>query len=895
MSFLTGTFLFAMVAAAGPTIIHLLNRRRHRTINWAAMDFLREAVRRNKKLVELRDIILLLVRTLAIALFVLAMAQPFVRSQSTWWVVVAAFVAVLAGIGTMIFGQQAQKSGPMYSGGTLLALGIGLFVYAAAQSDESNIAAYSGEPVHAVIVIDNSLSMGYVELDKSLLDVAKDKAKAFITTLPRGSDVTVIPLCGQDEWHLRSVDSTQEDALDTVDQVQLVDRAARAADGAAAARDAIRDASHILTKRIVFLSDMQRDTWSPDAVGPLLDELTRKHGVQIVQVVPGKSAATSRRGNSWVADFRLRDGVADAQSPAIFLATLRHMGDESAPRVRVSLKINDVVVEEQHVDLQPGQMQRLTFKHKFDSAGSSGEPLFVRARLEIDAKEPLSLDNFREIIVPIVAQVPVLFVDQYGEREMPRQGRYGETFLLRRIMTHRAPQQSAADKPLVEVRLRSAESVAKEDLKDARLAVVAGLTSPPPELVQVLREFVEQGGQLFLAAGAEFDPRAWNTIAWRDGAGILPAPLRPEPIGKTPSATLTAGTQEPATFRLAPASMRGEAVDLDMDPAEQREIFASPYFYKAVSVDTGAVEEFVKAEKGRIEERRKLLGEHEIAERDWAQLERSGKLTPQEAARREAARAKVESLSPRWLGWTNPLAMDDSGKTVDELVIQSRPRVLGTYDNNEVFAIRRDVGKGRIVMITTGCHPQWNTMAIDHSVLIFDQVLLSMLTRSLPDRTYGPVPVIPVRIDPRDQAARFEVLAPGDKEALPVPVDRLGGNTYGLRLTAIGKRGTYELRRLGLKSDDATVNREWKMLFAVNGSSEESELISYTQAEFAEAMALPKVRWVPLDGEISLEGEAYIGHQLWKMLLWGAIICLAIEMVFLAIPYLIVKEETQSA
>jgi len=893
MSFLTGTFLFAMIAAAGPTLIHLLNRRRHRTINWAAMDFLRDAVRRNKKLVELRDIILLLVRTLAIVLFVLAMAQPFVQKSSTWWVVVGGFIAGMLGVAAMIYGQQTQKQSAMYTGGGLLGLGIALFVFAMAQRDESATAAYSGEPVHAVIVLDNSLSMGFVELDKSLLDAAKDKARAFIESLPRGSDVSIIPLCGQDDWHLRNVDSTQEDALDTLDQVRLVDRAARAADGAEAARDALRVASHIPTKRVVFISDMQRDTWSPDSLRKTLEELG---SVQVVQVVPGSGRQAVRRGNSWVSEFRLRDGVADGQSPAVFLAAIRHMGDEPRPRVRVALKINDLVVEEQHVDLQPGQVQRLQFKHKFDSAGTGAEPLFVRAKLELDAKEPLMDDNFRELVVPVVAEVPVVFIDQYGERERTKENRFGETYFLRRVLTRRTPQQSAADKPLVAVRHLSAELVSKDELKDARLAVVAGVTAPSPELVQTLREFVEQGGQLFLAAGAEFDPRAWSQLAWLDGAGILPAPLKPEPFGKVPSATASA-SQEFATFRLEPASMKGEAVDLDMEPSEQLDLFATPYFYKAVLVDTAGIDDFVKAEKARLEASAKAREEHEAAERNWAQLERSGKLTPQEAARRDAARAKMEALSPHWLTWSDTVAPRDAAKTLDEQILQSRPRILGNYDNGEVFAMRRDIGKGRVVMITSGAHPIWNTIAIDHSVLIFDQMLLSLLTRSLPDRNYGAVPAIPVRIDSRDQAARFDLLTPGatDKDAVPVRVDPLGENAYGLRLTSIGQRGTYELRRLGLRGDDATVNREWKMLFAVNGPTEESELISYDQQEFSEAFALPKVRWVPLDGVISLEGEAYIGHNLWKMLLWGAIICLVIEMIFLAMPYLFAKEEAKEA
>jgi len=39
--------------------------------------------------------------------------------------------------------------------------------------------------------------------------------------------------------------------------------------------------------------------------------------------------------------------------------------------------------------------------------------------------------------------------------------------------------------------------------------------------VPLLRDYVKQGGQLLIAAGAEFNPDAWNAAAWKDGEGIL--------------------------------------------------------------------------------------------------------------------------------------------------------------------------------------------------------------------------------------------------------------------------------------------------------------------------------------------------------------------------------------
>ena len=83
------------VAAAGPIVIHLLNRRRFRVISWAAMDFLREAVKRNRRILKLRDILLLILRTAAVLLFGLALARPYFAS---------------AGVVAGVLGKQSMPS-----------------------------------------------------------------------------------------------------------------------------------------------------------------------------------------------------------------------------------------------------------------------------------------------------------------------------------------------------------------------------------------------------------------------------------------------------------------------------------------------------------------------------------------------------------------------------------------------------------------------------------------------------------------------------------------------------------------------------------------------------------------------------------------------------------------
>ena len=93
-----------VAAAAAPILIHLFNRTRYREIDWGAMDFLLEAAQRSRSLLRFRDLWLLVLRTAAVILFGLAVARPFLR------------------------------------------LGAG--------------AAGGAGPVHAILVVDNSTSMG---------------------------------------------------------------------------------------------------------------------------------------------------------------------------------------------------------------------------------------------------------------------------------------------------------------------------------------------------------------------------------------------------------------------------------------------------------------------------------------------------------------------------------------------------------------------------------------------------------------------------------------------------------------------------------------------------------------------------------------------------------------
>jgi aerotolerance regulator-like protein len=82
MSFLFPTLLtIGLPLIAVPILIHLINLRRQQRIKWAAMQFLLESQRRNRRWILLKQLLLLATRMAVIALLVLMLAHLMLRNE----------------------------------------------------------------------------------------------------------------------------------------------------------------------------------------------------------------------------------------------------------------------------------------------------------------------------------------------------------------------------------------------------------------------------------------------------------------------------------------------------------------------------------------------------------------------------------------------------------------------------------------------------------------------------------------------------------------------------------------------------------------------------------------------------------------------------------------------
>lgn len=81
MTFLNPLVLIGLITAAIPLILHLLNLRKLRTIEFSSVAFLKELQQTKIRRLKLRQLLLLIIRTLLIIMIILAFARPALRGS----------------------------------------------------------------------------------------------------------------------------------------------------------------------------------------------------------------------------------------------------------------------------------------------------------------------------------------------------------------------------------------------------------------------------------------------------------------------------------------------------------------------------------------------------------------------------------------------------------------------------------------------------------------------------------------------------------------------------------------------------------------------------------------------------------------------------------------------
>jgi len=288
MSFLNPWLLAGIAGIASPIVIHLLAKKQIKRVVWAAMRFLKVTVDRNKRKMNIEDILLLVLRCLILALLAFALARPSLRE---------------GGIG-MLGGDEA-----------------------------------------AILLVDNSGSMSTSDGAVSRFEKAQKAAGQILDGLPAGSRVALWLVSDTVR------ESVSEPARDLALARKSI-REARWTDQATEWQPALRRAVDVLKKQpgvhksIYAVTDGQVVGWKGiGEIRTLLESVKREMRATLVLTTEGEER------NLGITDVRLATALPTVNQPLRFEVSVANFGPAEASSVAVSLAIDDEPpAEEQTLD-----------------------------------------------------------------------------------------------------------------------------------------------------------------------------------------------------------------------------------------------------------------------------------------------------------------------------------------------------------------------------------------------------------------------------------------------------------------------------------------------------------------------------------------------------------------
>ena len=285
MSFLNPLLLFGGLAIASPIIIHLLAKKQIKRVVWAAMRFLKVTVDRNKRKMNIEDILLLVLRCLILALLAFALARPSLR--------------------------------------------------------EGGFGGFGGDEA-AILLVDNSGSMSTGDGAVSRFEKAQKAAAQILDGLPAGSRVAVWLVSDTVR------ESVSEPARDLALARKSI-REAKRTDQGTEWQPALRRAVDVLKKQpgvhksIYAVTDGQAAGWKGTGeIRTLLESVKREMRATLVLVSEGEER------NLGITDVRLATALPTVNQPLRFEVSVANFGPAEVPGVAVSLAVDDEPpVEEQ--------------------------------------------------------------------------------------------------------------------------------------------------------------------------------------------------------------------------------------------------------------------------------------------------------------------------------------------------------------------------------------------------------------------------------------------------------------------------------------------------------------------------------------------------------------------
>jgi hypothetical protein len=342
--------LFGLAAMAIPILIHILNRRRARRVEWGAMQFLRDSLAARNRRILVEELALMALRCLLLGALAFALSRPFIRGN---WL-------------------PADSAGAQ----------------------------------DVAIVIDGSLSMDLGVGGKSNFQRALEEARQAAGACRRGDAVSLVlagPVC---QSVIPSPISDRQAINAALDELTPVG-------GSMSAVDALQAAVGTLTggvnpgKKIVLITDGQRLGWRPEQQQSwsLLAEAAGALPTRPVVILRRLEVPKQLR-NLTLAGITLDRGIVGLDRPVQISISVANNGAGPSGRAAVETSVDGAVIDSRPLEsLSPGSSGTIVVEHRFTSNG----PHLVSSRAVCE--DDLPADDSATRVVNVIKDLPVLLVE----------------------------------------------------------------------------------------------------------------------------------------------------------------------------------------------------------------------------------------------------------------------------------------------------------------------------------------------------------------------------------------------------------------------------------------------------------------------------------------------------
>lgn len=310
MTFLNPFLLAALVAATIPLLLHLLNLRKLRTVEFSSLRFLKELQKTRIRKLKLKQILLLILRTLLVIFAVLAFARPALQSS--------------AGLP----GAHAATT--------------------------------------AVILIDNSYSMEVREAQGTRFKQAQRAALDIVELLEDNDEAFLVPMTDVASA-IDAEPSRNREALRTaISTMPLGYRRADLDDGLRVASTLLANSEN-LNKELYIITDAQRANSSG-----VIDSLRIFEQSARIYLLPIGEGDVSSQVNLGLDSIRLVSSVYEVGKPVEVRAWVHNYSDRDMENATISLHLNDERLAQSGVSVKAGKSESVELSGPLRRPGMQG-------------------------------------------------------------------------------------------------------------------------------------------------------------------------------------------------------------------------------------------------------------------------------------------------------------------------------------------------------------------------------------------------------------------------------------------------------------------------------------------------------------------------------------------